>query len=348
MKAPWLSVIIPIYNPPLELLRKSVESVQKITVPTEIILIDDGSNSGCGIEEFCTELHDDRIVYVYQENQGVSRARTNGLKKAKGEYVCFLDSDDEISEEWRKFLENKYLDISSDWVLFNVVDYYPKTKTYSPRPIFHHEHEMLNAETVLENMLSNANLNECWGKLIRRGFLEEKKIVFPQGIAQGEDKIFNHRILRAAKSIEAYNVVGYIYRYDLKNTQRLLKNPEKYFNDSKIVFTEELETVNLCTNGQKQKQELIKVKISRISVIASDIMKLMVARCWTGKEKKIVTEWTKDNQLFSSICLQDINSFKEKVYYILLKYQLWKLFELLSVFKSLQISKIRGQDEKVL
>lgn len=338
MKAPWLSVIIPIYNPPLELLRKSVESVQKITVPTEIILIDDGSNSGCGIEEFCTELHDDRIVYVYQENQGVSRARTNGLKKAKGEYVCFLDSDDEISEEWRKFLENKYLDISSDWVLFNVVDYYPKTKTYSPRPIFHHEHEMLNAETVLENMLSNANLNECWGKLIRRGFLEEKKIVFPQGIAQGEDKIFNHRILRAAKSIEAYNVVGYIYRYDLKNTQRLLKNPEKYFNDSKIVFNEELATVNLCTNGQKQMQELIKVRTSRISVIASDVMKLMAARRWTNKEKKIVTEWIKDNQLFTSIRLQTINSFKEKLYYILLKYRLWKMLAFLSVFKSLQIS----------
>jgi glycosyltransferase involved in cell wall biosynthesis len=59
-----------------------------------LIVIDDGStdNSAAIVQEKCTI--DSRIKYYYQENSGVSYARNNGIKEAKGDFISFLDADD--------------------------------------------------------------------------------------------------------------------------------------------------------------------------------------------------------------------------------------------------------------
>ena len=87
------SVIIPAYNSE-KFIEKSITSVLKqIYTDFELIIVDDGSTDGTRyiVEQFV----DERIQYVYQENGGVSAARDTGILKSSGEYVCFLDSDDE-------------------------------------------------------------------------------------------------------------------------------------------------------------------------------------------------------------------------------------------------------------
>jgi len=84
-----ISVIIPTHNRK-ELIIKSIESVLLQTYQAdEIIIIDDGS-----IDNTQEILEKYDVTYVYQENQGVSSARNHGLKLAKNEWICFLDSDD--------------------------------------------------------------------------------------------------------------------------------------------------------------------------------------------------------------------------------------------------------------
>ena len=93
-----LSFIVPVYNV-APYLRKCVDSlVHQDFNDYEIILIDDGSTDESGkiCDELRESIRDERLVVrvLHQENGGLSAARNAGIKAAKGEYICFVDSDD--------------------------------------------------------------------------------------------------------------------------------------------------------------------------------------------------------------------------------------------------------------
>lgn len=89
-----ISIVVPIYNAE-PYLKKCLDSVVNQTLKNvEIILVDDGStdNSGTICKEYAAK--DDRIIYFYKENEGLAAARQDGIERAHGEYVGFVDSDD--------------------------------------------------------------------------------------------------------------------------------------------------------------------------------------------------------------------------------------------------------------
>jgi glycosyltransferase involved in cell wall biosynthesis len=92
---PKISVIMPTYNR-ADLLPAAIRSVIAQTYADwELLVVDDGSKDGTKevVSNFTKD--DSRIKYLSQENQGASAARNNGIKNATGEYLAFLDSDDE-------------------------------------------------------------------------------------------------------------------------------------------------------------------------------------------------------------------------------------------------------------
>ena len=94
-----LSVIIPVYNTG-KYLRKCLDSILKEKIKDmEIIIINDGSsdNSIDIIKEY-KEKYKSKIVYFDKENEGQGTARNLGIKNSKGDYLCFIDSDDYINE----------------------------------------------------------------------------------------------------------------------------------------------------------------------------------------------------------------------------------------------------------
>ncbi len=94
MKSPLFSIILPTYNRQY-LLPRAVESVLSQQHSNwELIIIDDGSTDNT--KEYITEIDNKKIRYTYQENKGRSNARNLGIEQANGEYICFLDSDDEL------------------------------------------------------------------------------------------------------------------------------------------------------------------------------------------------------------------------------------------------------------
>ena len=87
-----ISVVIPTYNRK-ELLKRSIDSVINQTIkPSEIIIVDDGSNDGT---EAMVKKKYDSLKLIKQKNKGASAARNSGIKASSGEWICFLDSDDE-------------------------------------------------------------------------------------------------------------------------------------------------------------------------------------------------------------------------------------------------------------
>ena len=90
---PKVSVIVPIYNAEKYLVQCLDSIVNQTLCDIEIILIDDGSTDGSA--EICKNyLSDERVTYYHKENEGLAAARDDGMLRATGEYIGFVDSDD--------------------------------------------------------------------------------------------------------------------------------------------------------------------------------------------------------------------------------------------------------------
>jgi glycosyltransferase involved in cell wall biosynthesis len=118
----FFSIIIPTYNRE-KLIGRAIKSVLNQSFKDfEIIVIDDGSEDRT--EHVVNSFKDERIKYIYQENAERSVARNNGIKHAKGEWVCFLDSDDiyllDHLEKLHAFIQennlNEALLVSGHWI----------------------------------------------------------------------------------------------------------------------------------------------------------------------------------------------------------------------------------------
>jgi len=91
------SIIIPTYNR-AAFLPKAIKSVLAQTYNDwELIIVDDGSTDNTN--EVISQYSDCRIMYIYQQNAERSAARNNGINHAKGEYICFLDSDNYMNAD---------------------------------------------------------------------------------------------------------------------------------------------------------------------------------------------------------------------------------------------------------
>ena len=100
-----VSVIIPVYNGE-KFLKQCLNSVLKQTYSNlEIIAVDDGStdNSASILNEYA--LKDSRIKIIkHEKNKGLYIGRITGVKNATGDYLCFVDADDEIAVDWIRFI----------------------------------------------------------------------------------------------------------------------------------------------------------------------------------------------------------------------------------------------------
>lgn len=122
-----ISVIVPVYNTELYL-AKCIKSImeQSFEEEYELILINDGSmdHSENIIDKMISKYGTEKIIKINQQNSGQGKARNEGIKKAKGEFVLFVDSDDYIDKDMLKDLYNKAKEEKADIV---VCDYAEET-----------------------------------------------------------------------------------------------------------------------------------------------------------------------------------------------------------------------------
>ena len=115
-----VSVIVPIYNAE-QYLEQCLDSIVNQTLKDiEIILIDDGSTDGSA--EVCQKyLSDPRVTYYHKENEGLAAARADGIARANGEYIGFVDSDDWIKPDMYEKMYNAAKSNCSDVVFCNCI-----------------------------------------------------------------------------------------------------------------------------------------------------------------------------------------------------------------------------------
>ncbi len=204
-----ISIIVPVYNVE-NYIRECIDSILAQTMRSfELILVDDGSKDASG--RICDEYADadDRIRVIHKENGGLSSARNMGLDEAKGEYICFVDSDDAVRAD---YLEKLYGAIERDRSDLIVCDIdAPKLSTAatpanSPFSMAVSEAKRwLYDQTSREYVLMVVAWNKMYAKELLNG------IRYPVGRLH-EDEFMIGRVLSRAKAVSFVPDKLYVYR----------------------------------------------------------------------------------------------------------------------------------------
>ncbi len=207
-----ISIIIPIYNSQNDL-EACVNSVLSQTYSNfEVILVDDGSTDKSG--HICDEYSkkDSRIITIHKENAGVSDARNKGIAKAKGEYLCFIDSDDIVTPYYLQTLyetirKNNTDVVACDYYTFIDGDDVPqKAMQGKDEPIVITEKEMEDEDFSARYTIK---LVVAFNKIYKRSVFDN--ISYPVGKIH-EDAYVYHRILHVVQKIVYISDVLYFYR----------------------------------------------------------------------------------------------------------------------------------------
>lgn len=197
----FFTVIIPVYNAD-KYINKSVSSILKNSFDNfEIIIVDDGSTDNT--KAVCDNLviEDKRVKYIFQENAGPNVARNNAIKHAKGQYILFLDADDELTKNSMKILSNELKSESYDFVNFGISFINEKTNNVTKK-ITYDRMILKNDEILNASMEGIGILSVCWSKAINREFLLKSDIEFIPDKVHGRDMIFSRLLsLKSKKSL---------------------------------------------------------------------------------------------------------------------------------------------------
>lgn len=211
-----LSVVVPGYNTSEAWWKRCVDSVLRAIGPNdEIILVDDGSRDGLKVSEFVSlKGLDSRIRIVTKQNGGLSDARNAALRIARGEYVTFVDSDDEVLPEVYEATINRMAVTGSDVGIFEVKTIWPddglaKNDVFSRCGV-----EISGSALTVKQVCDLSRgclMNYAWNKVYRWKFLDENSLLFDVDGMPCEDIIFNLECVMARARWCTVPILGYVY-----------------------------------------------------------------------------------------------------------------------------------------
>ena len=224
-----ISIIIPIYNAEKELDRMLTSIQRQSMTDYEVIMIDDGSRDNSEI--ICKKFvsRDQRFHYFYQENKGVSVARNNGMSRARGEYIAFVDADDEIDPNYLEVLLEacKHSDIAVCDVVIE--------KNGKEIGRFTGERDGVTREEAINLLLKRRIINSGpYAKLYRRNVIG--KVEFPL-MKTYEDILFNLHAFFNANSISITPKTQYHY---IENSKGAMSTLNKAVSIDIIVASDQI------------------------------------------------------------------------------------------------------------
>ena len=209
-----LSIIIPIYN--VEKYVKdcllSIFSQDLDEECFEVIIINDGTKDR-SMEVIANIIHNhSNIKIINQKNQGLSVARNNGIAIANGEYILFVDSDDQLVYNSLKPLIESAITSKADLVMAEYIKINDKDYTSTAFPTLPRKIEIKEKsakQLYLEDLVPWARY--VFRTLYRREFLNKNSIRFVPGITY-EDQPFTHECYLKAKKCLKAQWPFYVYR----------------------------------------------------------------------------------------------------------------------------------------
>ncbi|WP_072543299.1 glycosyltransferase family 2 protein [Bacteroides mediterraneensis] len=299
---PSISIIVPVYNAE-RTLNRCVDSILSQTFQEwELLLIDDGSTDRSG--ELCDEYvsKDQRIKVFHKKNGGVSSARNTGLNHAKGEWITFIDSDDEIPK-------NTFTDDCKYFTEDLIVGAY-----YEAKEDKEYHRWFLHAGVFYQNHLSEfytKNISApifgvVWGKLFRNRLC--KGLDFDTNMKVGEDTLFVMQYLQRVKELRVIDKDVYLYYMP---------------NNFILKYSLDVKSSIYCLNR-------IYLSYQKLKVRSKDFERRIFGDYKLICQKHIyqnVSSWYKDERVkYIYNLIKDSFSLKYRITYALMSYSLFSKF----------------------
>ncbi|MDR0427453.1 MAG: glycosyltransferase [Dysgonamonadaceae bacterium] len=230
-----ISIIIPVYNVAEFIERCLLSALNQTYSDIEIILVNDATpDSGIETAETIIQKHPRKEsvkIIHHPENKGLAAARNTGIKHASGDYIFFLDGDDEISKDCIEILSVFTKDNSIDLIIGEIAVIGNKRKAYPPLLL---EDGIYHGNDFISNAFFQKQWYEmAWNKLIKKNFLAEKKMLFTEGLLH-EDTLWSFQLALQIHSIAVIHAETYFYHIQ-KNSITQKKSP-KNMNDFLLVL----------------------------------------------------------------------------------------------------------------
>lgn len=255
-----VSVIIPAFNVE-QYIEDCVNSVLRQTyTDVELIIVDDGSGDGTG--SICRRLADENsgIIYIRQENCGVSCARNIGIDNASGEYIMFLDGDDCLNKDiilrlMEEKKENADITCCCCRVFGKDVKYddhfFDGNRSYETVEDKNELYLQLLDPKNGQPGKTYTGIGVPWGKLYRAEFIKNNGLRFDPELKRLQDNDFNMHAFASANKIVYINEPLYEYRVEHildyhgsyrspENNEKIISRRNRFFENNPLYYTEQV------------------------------------------------------------------------------------------------------------
>ena len=346
-----LSIIIPVYNTPAELLSDCVASIKKshLAFPYEIVMVDDGSTAD--IEGIVQSIaYGPELRFYRTENGGVSKARNVGIAKAVGQWLTFVDPDDLV--RFQSNIAQRLSECQDDVIFFpyaRIFDHDHIVKEYSMHDLV--SKSDLSPTRLVESLLRVSQdvvtidgfyLGTPWGKIFRTRFLRDNNILFDVLLRKRQDALFCAQCYQAMASyrlIES-DEAHYFYRIDHEGSIT-----KKYNKQLVIIYRYLFE--QMATLGQQLEPA---VDSSALQLYCYDLTKELINLDFCNvnnphsyaKRKKDFLAYREDpffKGYYIKTPLKNVHVWKKILYILIRKKQFWLLNGIYLLRKTLDLIK---------
>lgn len=199
-----ISVIIPAYNAE-KYIARSINSVLEQTYrDTEVLVVNDGSTDSTQaiVESFC--ITHEQVKLINTKNRGVSCARNTGIEHASGEFISFLDADDELLPDALSNMLDGLLKSGADICSTGCFQRNRAIDTYTKKLIVWDK-----ITGIKKALMDSGPTHACWAKLFRRSKLSSVR--FPEGKRVHEDSFFIFSCLTSGMTMAIFDYPTYVY-----------------------------------------------------------------------------------------------------------------------------------------
>ena len=261
-----VSIIVPVYNVE-KYIEKCLDSIISQTYKNiEIITIIDGSldNSEKIVENY--KRRDERIKIFSRENKGPSYSRMEGIQKATGKYLMFVDSDDWIDIDMveKMMLEQKKFkaDIVKCCHVREFVEQNRKELVIKPFKEIREIKKEEFKEEIYPIFIKSYELNNLWGQLIRKEVIKVENIDTSIRI-MAEDLVLNMELFSNIQNIVFLPSAFYHYRSNLNSTTKSIKKDNIIMinNDIKKAYSKMYKYLRIWNMNDEKDMQTVSLRI---------------------------------------------------------------------------------------